>query len=166
MNSISRQPRSAPGGQSRAGQNRAGQPREQDITAIIRQLTEVITKENTLLRRRKFTEIKPLAEAKEKLAHLYQERLIRFHRNPDLIRQMDPARRAAMEAMAKRLDDVTKENDLLLRANMEAVNRMLQTVVTAVKLHKNSKAAAYQDTGNLAISGNKREMAVSVNQTM
>jgi hypothetical protein len=141
--------------------------RADDLMATIRQLSDLLARENTALKRHRTDEVKTLTERKEQLARLYQQQMNALHREPEIAKTMDPAKRNALAQMAIRLSELMGENASLLKANITVINKFLKTVVDAVREKQRETAAAYSSNGALnAYVPSKRHLAVSFNQTM
>jgi hypothetical protein len=166
-----------PQGVMRAAPSRAaGQPqtavtgnmhRGDELLQVIRQLSDVLTKENLALKRHKTAEVKPLGERKEQLARLYQQHMNAVHRDPTSLKSLDTGKRAALTQASLRLSELMSENASLLKANITTINKFLKAVVEAVKEKQEKQSASYSKHGALSgYTSVKRNLAVSFNQTM
>ena len=139
----------------------------EDLLQVIRQLSDLLMKENAALKRHKPDEVKALTERKEQLARLYQGHMNAVHRDPSLLKSLDTAKREALTQNAIRLGDLMQENASLLRANIQSINMFFKAVTDSLKTRQEEKAAAYSRSGSLnGYAVNKRSLAVSFNQTM
>jgi len=138
-----------------------------DLFQVIRQLSDLLVKENTALKKHRHEDVKALTEPKEQLARLYQSHMNAVHRDPGLVQSLDIAKRTALTQSAVRLGDLMQENASLLKANIESINMFFKAVNDAVKTRQEEKAAAYSRRGALnGYAVTKRSLAVSYNQTM
>jgi len=138
-----------------------------DLFQVIRQLSDLLVKENTALKKHRHEEVKALTERKEQLARLYQSHMNAVHRDPGLVQSLDTAKRTALTQSAVRLGDLMQENASLLKANIESINMFFKAVNDAVKTRQEENAAAYSRRGALnGYAVTKRSLAVSYNQTM
>ncbi len=164
--------RAAPGQNGSQGAQRpvsasANTHRGDDMIIVIRQLSELLTKENVALKRHKNEEIKALGERKEQLARLYQQHMNAIHQDPTSVKEWDPAKRAALAQASIRLSELMRDNASLLKANITTINKFLKTVVEAVKEKHEKQSASYSKRGALnGYASVKRNLAVSFNQTM
>ena len=143
------------------------QAKAEDLLQVIRQLSELLIKENAALKRHKSDEVKALTERKEQLARLYQSHMNAVHRDPSLLKALEPAKREMMAQTAMRLGDLMQENASLLKANIQSINMFFKAVTDALKSRHEEKAAAYSRSGSLnGYAVTKRSLAVSFNQTM
>jgi hypothetical protein len=143
------------------------QAKGEDLFQVIRQLSDLLMKENAALRKHKSDEVKALTERKEQLARLYQSHMNAVHRDPALLKVLEPSKREAMAQAAMRLGDLMQENASLLKANIQSINMFFKAVTDAMKSRQEEKAAAYSRSGSLnGYAVTKRSLAVSFNQTM
>ena len=161
-------PRPAPA--ARPGPGTAGvrpTAKGDDLFLVIRQLSELLVKENAALKRHRSDEVKALTERKEQLARLYQGHMNAVHRDPGLLKALDAAKREAMAQAAVRLGELMQANASLLKANIQSINMFFKAVTDALKSRQEEKAAAYSRRGALnGYAVTKRSLAVSFNQTM
>jgi flagellar biosynthesis/type III secretory pathway chaperone len=145
----------------------ANASRGDDLLNVVRQLSDVLTKENLALKRHKTSEVRALGERKEQLARLYQQHMNAIHRDPDAVKTWDPAKKAALTQASIRLSELMSENASLLKANISTINKFLKSVVEAVKEKQEKLSASYSKQGALSgYTAVKRNLAVSFNQTM
>jgi hypothetical protein len=139
----------------------------EDIFQIIRQLCDLLTRENAALKRHRNEDVKAMTERKEQLSRLYQGHMNKIHRDPSQLQALDPVKRNAMAQAAMRLGDLMQENASLLKANIESINMFFKAVTHAVRDRHEEKAAAYSSNGAMNAYGlTRRNLAVSYNQTM
>ena len=142
------------------------QPKTEELMAVIRQLTELLTKENAALKRHRTDEVKAFTERKEQLARLYQGHMNAVHRDPGMLKALDPAKRAALTRDAMRLGELMQENAALLKGSIQSINMFFKAVTDAVKERQEKMSAAYSRSGVMGNYIAKRSLAVSFNQTM
>ena len=138
-----------------------------DLVMVMRQLTELLTKENAALKKHKMDEVKALAERKEQLARLYQGHMNAVHKDKNVLAALDPARKSAIAQAAMKLGELMQQNASLLKANIESINMFFKSVTEALKHRHEERSAAYSRSGSLGqYAVTKRSLAVSYNQTM
>lgn len=138
-----------------------------DLFLVMRQLTELLIKENTALKKHRVDEVKALIERKESLARLYQGHMNNVHRDRSIIDALDSAKKNAVAQAAMKLSELMKENASLLKANIDSINMFFKAMTDALKSHHDEKSASYSRSGALgAYAVTKRSLAVSYNQTM
>ena len=142
-------------------------PKGDDLLMVMRQLTELLTKENAALKRHRSDEVKAFTDRKEQLARLYQGHMNAVHRDPNCLKVLDAAKREQLAQAAVRLGALMQENASLLQANITSINLFFKAVTDAVRQRHEEKAAAYSRRGALnGYAVTKRSLAVSFNQTM
>lgn len=138
-----------------------------ELAAVMRQLTELLTKENAALKKHKMEEVKALTERKEQLARLYQGHMNAVHKDKSVLAGLDSARRSAFAQSAMKLGQLMQDNASLLKANIESINLFFKAVTDALKNRHDERSAAYSRSGALGqYTVTKRSLAVSFNQTM
>lgn len=142
------------------------QPKADELMMVIRQLTELLTKENAALKRHRTDEVKAFTERKEQLARLYQSHMNAVHRDPNMLKALEPGKRLALTQQAMRLGELMQENAALLKGNIQSINMFFKAVTDAVKERQEKMAAAYSRSGSMSGYIAKRSLAVSFNQTM
>lgn len=163
-------PNGRPNGRTMGGKN--GRPEHmpprnkgEDMFQIIRQLNDLLMKENVALKKHRIEDVHVLGEKKTDLARLYQQQMNAFHRNPELLKDMDESKRNALVQAGSRLTELMKENASLLRANIKTINTFVKTVVDSVRAKQERKSTSYSKQGNLdGYAAVKRNMAVSLNE--
>lgn len=163
-------PNGRPGGRPGAAKNGRVEklgPRNkgEDMFQIMRQLNDVLMKENTALKKHRMQDVHVLGERKTDLARLYQQQMNAFHRNPDLLKNMEEGKRNTLIQAGSRLTELMKENASLLRANIKTINTFMKSVVDSVRAKQERKSTSYSKQGNLdGYAALKRNMAVSLNE--
>ncbi len=142
------------------------QAKTEELMAVIRQLLELLTKENAALKCHRTDEVKAFTDRKEQLARLYQGHMNAVHRDPGMLKALDPAKRAALTRDAMRLGELMQENAALLKGSIQAINMFFKAVTDAVKEKQEKASAAYSRSGVMGNYIAKRSLAVSFNQTM
>ena len=142
------------------------QPKTDELMMVIRQLTELLTKENASLKRHRTDEVKAFTERKEQLARLYQSHMNAIHRDPSVLKALDPSKRLALTQQAMKLGELMQENAALLKGNIQSINMFFKAVTDAVKERQEKMAAAYSRSGSMSGYIAKRSLAVSFNETM
>jgi flagellar biosynthesis/type III secretory pathway chaperone len=137
-----------------------------DIFMVLRQLSELLVKENAALKRYKVEEVRALAERKDRLAILYQNHMNAIHRDPTLVASLDTAKRTQLMQLAARLADLMRDNASMLKANIQSIDTYFQAVNEAVRVREEKKSASYSRGGTMtSYLSTKRNLAVSFNQT-
>lgn len=156
-----------PGRQMAGGRTLPPTAKADELAMVMRQLTELLTKENAALKKHQMDEVRALTERKEQLARLYQGHMNAVHKDKAVLAGLEPARRSAIAQTAMKLGQLMQDNASLLKANIEAINMFFGAVTEALKHRHDERSAAYSRSGalgNYAVT--KRSLAVSFNQTM
>jgi hypothetical protein len=162
-------PRQAPDGRSpearaaAAAASKAG--RADDLFMVIRQLSELLVKENLALKRYRTDEVKSLAERKEHLAALYQSHMFAIRRDPSAVGGLDAGKRGMLAQLATRLAELMRDNASMLKANIQSIDTFFQAVNDSVREREERKSAAYSRDGMMNSYLPTRRLAVSYNQT-
>jgi len=163
-------PRQAPDGrtpEARAAAMAATKAgRVDELFMVVRQLSELLVKENLALKRYRTEEVKALAERKEHLATLYQTHMFAIRRDPSTVNTLDEGKRGMLAQLATRLADLMRDNASMLKANIQSIDTFFQAVNDAVREREERKAAAYSSNGVMnGYMTTRRNLAVSYNQT-
>jgi hypothetical protein len=113
------------------------------------QLVIVLTEENAALDRHDAGSVRAMMENKMLKTRYYQEQMLAVHTNPRLLLDLNEEQRAVMRTAAGILDSLAKENGLKLKANIEATNRFMKAVVTAVSERERERATSYSKGGEV-----------------
>lgn len=143
------------------------QKRLDDLIAITTRLIDVLERENAILKDRRHADLTGLLDEKETIARVYQARVMGLQEHPlDPESENHPDRDRVRE-LARRADELIRENALMLEAAMYASKRVVDLVAEAVKETSNP-TGAYSKKGTTAVTGirNVRGNAVSLDQTL
>lgn len=158
----------------KADRDRAARPVPEDrgdhhldaLRGVLRDLTDLLLEENGALERHDLDRVRGLATRKEHLARLYREQMDAISSNPVLIDRLPDAERDGLAADAGRLNEAMAQNGILLRARMDASNRVVQFVVEAVKRHRSGNAT-YSAKGRLdGVGAPRGAMSLAFNQEL
>jgi len=151
---------------ARPGVNNTRPGKTDDVFMVLRQLSELLVKENAALKRYKVEEVKALAERKERLAVLYQSHMLAIQKDPSVVQGLDTAKRAQLMQLAARLAELMRDNASMLKANIHSIDIFFQAVNDAVREREEKKSASYSRSGTMnSYLTTKRNLAVSYNQT-
>jgi hypothetical protein len=137
-----------------------------DMFMVMRQLCDLLTKENAALKRYRVEEVKSMTERKEQLAALYHTHMNALQRDPAAMKGLDTAKRTALMQLAARLAELMRDNASMLKANIRSIDTFFQSVTDAVRDREEKKSASYSRAGVLnGYATVKRNLAVSYNRT-
>jgi len=167
-NASTQRPMNAPSGAAARG-NAAGMStrgKTDDIFMVLRQLSELLIKENAALKRYRVEEVKALAERKDRLAILYQSHMTAIQRDPSLLKGLDTSKRTMLAQLAARLAELMRDNASMLKANIQSIDIFFQAVNDAARERQDTKAASYTRNGMInGYATSRRNLAISYNQT-
>ncbi|AEO49386.1 hypothetical protein F11_14620 [Rhodospirillum rubrum F11] len=143
------------------------EPKVAALLGAIGQLVAVLNEENDALDRHDGAAVRALMGAKTAKTRYYQEQMLGIHANPRLLLDLTEEQRDVMRIAGKTLDTLARENGQRLQANIEATNRFLKAVVTAVHEREKERATCYTPEG--AVEGDPTQAyrkAVTFNETL
>lgn len=114
-------------------------PQMAALTEAMQIFDAIIVEENALLRRQDVQAVKAMAERKEKASVLYLERLRGAFSDAEALGQLPPDERARMAALAQQMKGHVDENAALLRASMQAVERMFGAINDQVRQERTTQ---------------------------
>ncbi|MGH7032221.1 MAG: hypothetical protein ACREFL_00655 [Stellaceae bacterium] len=112
----------------------------EDLAGIADRLAEALSRETELVRAMRVTEIGALQADKTALAALYQKTfriLVAAHGG----KPFAPAVKRRLAAVANKLSAAVSENELMLRVGKVATERLITTIVAAVREEQRSSSA-------------------------
>ena len=109
----------------------------------------ILIEENALLRRQNVQGVTALLDRKQKATVLYQERLRGLVANDGTMKSLSPEQKAGLATLANRLQTHLVENAALLKASMNAVERMFGAINDAVRKDR-EKQLIYSQGGLIA----------------
>lgn len=142
--------------------------RVNDLIVITERLTELLERENGLLRERRHTELGLIIDEKVTLGRVYESRVLGMADAGDEIQTVDEALRDRLVEVGKRVNELMDENAMLLQVAITASKRVIDLISEAVKDVSNSngtydKRGGTESPAHGATVGN---LALSINQTL
>jgi hypothetical protein len=131
----------------------------------VRMFDEVISAENHLLRAHNPKGVGALQDRKMAALRLYQERLRTLLKDAETIKGMTSEQRGKVKQLVAAMENRAEENALLLRANMDAINRLFEAINTAVH-DKLNRDITYSRAGVVNGSLNTNPTAIAFNTTI
>lgn len=125
----------------------------------------ILTEENTLLRGGDAKGIAALLDRKIAATQLYQERLRALLADEAGRKTLSPEQRAKTTALAHGLEERAKENALLLKANMTAIEHVIEAVNGAAR-RSLRKEVGYSGKGNIRETYGTQGGAIAINRTI
>lgn len=130
-------------------------------------LCELLQEENQALRDHRVEAVEQMVERKRLLTRAYLEQMHAIRKNPALVKGLPEEEREKLKQAALVLSPLMLENEQLLKARMEMVNRVMAAVVEAVREQRNNGSVIYGTTG--AMNGTQaecRNLAVALNKEL
>jgi hypothetical protein len=117
-----------------------------DLLNIIEQLSDLLERENDMLRTMKPFEIQTLQEDKLALTAAYEARLKSLKENPEEVNGWPVSARTGLKETIRRFQAMLANNEHSLRAARQATERTLTAIAEEVRL-RTQEHAAYSDKG-------------------
>lgn len=136
-----------------------------DIVFACINLCDLLEIENDGLERHDFAPMKELAESKSALARLYEQSIHPMTENPSLVDDLDADSREELLLLGQRLQELVEQNAMLLKANMEANQMLMDAMVSAAKTQA-TNTLAYGNHGSFDLSGTAEHNSIAFNKTL
>ncbi len=135
------------------------------MVEAIRLYDDLLTEENTFLRAGDANGVSALLDRKMAATRLYQERLRSLLGDSQATRGMNPDQRSAVIGMVRGLEERAKENAILLKANMSAIEQLFEVINTATRKMRRQEVA-YSKGGRLWETYNRNGASLAYNNTI
>lgn len=137
-----------------------------DLMVISSRLTDLMSRENEILRSMRPGDIKDLQQDKADLAQRYEQHMLAVQTDPAILASASPAMRAKLREHSARFDAVLVENERRLRSLRSISERLMKTIVDAVT--EQQRAPAYSSAGvmNERSGPGRRTVAVTLNKQL
>lgn len=136
-----------------------------DLVWACTNLCELLEVENEALTQHDIQTVRDLSDNKAALARIYEQALLPMSEDPSLVDGLEPEQREELTALGRRLQELVEVNARILKAEMEATNRLMDAVVSAVKTNA-PNTVTYGKGG--AFDGHKgpEHNSVALNETL
>lgn len=131
-----------------------------ELVVVLERLETVMSQETELLRRVKITASAPFAQEKQRLAEVYSQLHQQMVEDPTPLSILNESQRQGLREMLARFKKTTEENERAVKACKTVSERVIQTVIDAVK-QKRVEHAGYGANGVVG-TGWKEQKAVSL----
>lgn len=121
-------------------------PAMQSMMEAIRIYEELLVEENAALRSGNSKTVAALLDRKMGATRLYQDRLRTVLGDAEATRALAPETRAQVVSMVRALEELAKENTLLLKANMGAIEQLFEVINTAARKMR-KREVSYSQAG-------------------
>lgn len=131
---------------------------------IVQQFSTLLETENDALRSYDIEKISQLYDQKAHIVGAYRSIVAFFIKNQTLLSSLDLSYRERMKNLAAKLDELMKENDLLLKTKMQTSQSVMDSFVGIAKTVRNSNATSYGAGGKYSNVDNAQS-AIALNKT-
>jgi hypothetical protein len=121
-------------------------PAMQSMMEAIRIYEDLLVEENAALRSGDSKTVAALLDRKMGATRLYQDRLRTVLGDGEATRALTPETRAQVVSMVRSMEELAKENTLLLKANMGAIEQLFEVINTAARKMR-KREVAYSQAG-------------------
>jgi hypothetical protein len=135
------------------------------MVEAIRLYDDLLIEENAALKASDAKTVEALLERKTAATRLYQERLRSLLSDPQNTRSLPPDQRNTVIAMVRCLEERTKENSILLKANMGAIEQLFEVINTAARKARRQDLA-YSKAGTMRDIYTRNSVSMAYNSTI
>ena len=143
-----------------------------DMPAVMASMMEAIrlydallSEENEMLQSGNSKGVATLLDRKMAATRLYQERLRAVLTDGECTRALTADQRAAVVARVKSLEELAKENTVLLKANMSAIEQLFEVINTAARKSRR-REVAYSQAGRIRDTYSPQSVSLAYNHTV
>ncbi|MGE5545646.1 MAG: flagellar protein FlgN [Solirubrobacterales bacterium] len=137
----------------------------EDLVWCCTNLCDLLEVENEALARHDASTVHELSENKAALARIYEQTVLPLAEDPSLADALEPEQREELTELGRRLQELVEANARMLKAEMEARQRLMDAVVSAVKSNSNQNVT-YGRRGAFDSHLGPEANSVSFNQTL
>ncbi len=137
------------------------------LMEAMKDLSHLLAEENAALSRHDVDAVRNLAERKFLMTRFYREKMAAISESPRVLTNLPEEKKEVVRRAGNTLQALAKENGMRLKANIEAHNRFMKSIVTAVKERELEKATSYAQSGR--VEGDPTQAfrkAVTFNETL
>ena len=139
-----------------------------DLINVTKHLTQILGKENQILRDHEHGRISELIEEKSCISRIYESKYKALEEETNLFTKLDKNQKSDLHELNKEVNNLIEENGTLLNIAIQANQSIVNLVAKAVR-EASIKTETYGSSGNNALSGAKAEaqsIAFSLDQTL
>lgn len=137
----------------------------QTVLDIVAQLSDLLDTENNGLKTHDFGLVKEMMGQKTALAHSYNDVCQLFKQHPEILQEADAERGGLVKKSLMSLQEKMNLNASLLKANMDANNKLIQLIIDSTKTHRAEQNSVYDAAGTLNDASGKSS-AISFNKVL
>ena len=137
-----------------------------DLIWACTNLCELLEVENEALAQHDALTVRELAANKQALSNIYERSMLPMAEAPELVEALDDDQKDELKDLGGRLAQLVAANAMMLRAEMEACQRVLDAMVTAAR-ELSTNTVAYGAAGRFEVAqmGSERN-ALAFNRTL
>lgn len=139
-----------------------------ELLTVTTRLTDLMARENEILRSMKPSDIRDLQQDKAELTQSYERMMLAVQKDPSVLNKATPSLREALRSVTSRFSDVLSENERTLRAVRSVSERLMKTIVAAATEQRD--AAAYSKAGVMnggaSTTGRRASLPITLNKQL
>ena len=136
-----------------------------DYQEILLTFAELLQEENQALRDYNVVRVSEMYEQKAQIVSVYRNLVAYFIKNQHALASMDDEAKATLKQNSLKLDELLRENDLLLKTRMETSKSGIGSIVNVAKMTSKSNSTSYGAQGQFNQPDNQHS-AIAVNRTL
>lgn len=136
-----------------------------DLLDVIDGFAEILELENEALEKYNTESVGKLYEQKIKAVSAYRSLSAFFIKNQEYLQVADVELKNELKEASSDLDELLKENELLLKTRMETSKNVMNTIINIAKVTNKSNATSYGAHGNYSPLDNNKN-ALAINRTL
>jgi hypothetical protein len=131
----------------------------------IRVYEDLLVEENAMLRAGDANGVATLLDRKLNATRLYQERQRVVLADSEATRSLSPEQRSQVVGMVRSLEELAKENTILLKANMSAIEQLFQVINSATRKMR-KREISYSQAGVIRDYAQAQSSSLAYNHTI
>lgn len=135
------------------------------MVEAIRLYDDLLAEENAALKAGDSKSVEALLDRKMAATRLYQERLRTFLCDQQCTKTLSPEQRSNIVAMVRGLEVRAKENTMLLKANMKAIEQVFEVINTAARKIRKQETV-YSKAGVVRDGYSQQGVSLAYNNTI
>ena len=136
-----------------------------NLLDIIDEFIDIADAENEALRTYNVETVASLYEKKSKIVATYRSMSAFFIKNQQCLAEANAELKQDLKEASKELDEVLRENELLLKTRMETGKNVMNTIINIAKVTNNRNATSYGARGTYSPLDNNKN-ALAINRTL
>ena len=129
-----------------------------DYQEILLTFAELLQEDNVV-------RVSEMYEQKAQIVSVYRNLVAYFIKNQHALASMDDEAKATLKQNSLKLDELLRENDLLLKTRMETSKSVIGSIVNVAKMTSKSNSTSYGAQGQFNQPDNQHS-AIAVNRTL